>query len=151
MAIGRSSVRTPDTGHTDTRTPDTGNGTEAKASDETVSVENWKWGDFAGWFRTNGCLLLWQGREPPAWASSDGRQWDLGRDLSILKQLHKKGEPFKALRGVIERTREPTCMKHFNQMGRWDYYYRQKAEWQKAQRQADTRVRVDVGGLSPTQ
>lgn len=121
-----------------------------KPTDENVDVDNWNWGDFAGWFRTTGHKLLWQGDEPPEWAAKDGRPWSVKRDLSILSQLRKKGEPLEALKGVIEINTEATCMLHYNQAGRWDYYYREKAEWQKRERTKENHIGAIFQKISQT-
>jgi len=151
----------PDTrthGHTDA-----GNGSEAIASGEDADVENSKggeaddgrtrnvsadasqpsgdvsaggpkdWNTFAAWMRTEGCALLWKGPEPPAWAH-DSKPWTLGRELSVWKQIHDRGEPFDAMVGVIRRTTERTSGKYYREGGRWDRYYRM-AEGRRGQKQ----------------
>jgi hypothetical protein len=111
----------------------------AKATELSLDVENWNWGDFAGWMRTEGCRLLWMDDKPPAWAN-ERKPWTLERELSVWSALAKKGEPLAALRGVIERTREPTCGLHFYEAGRWDRYYLAKEEWRKAESQKQNKV-----------
>jgi len=97
------------------------------------------WNTFAAWMRTEGCALLWKGPDPPDWAH-DNKPWTLGRELTVWKQLHKKGEPIEAMVGVIRRTTEPTCGRHFNQAGRFDVYYRAKAEWQRSEEAKSNQV-----------
>lgn len=108
----------------------------------TPDPDNWQWGDLAGWFRTEGYRTLWDGECPPSWASQNGRAWTKERDLSVLRQLHKKGEDPATLKAVIERTAQQgdgTCMLHFNERGRWDRYYRMREEVRKASEMNDNR------------
>jgi hypothetical protein len=105
------------------------------------------WGDFAGWYRTTGHRLLWQDDHPPPWATKDGRPWTLARDLDVIRALMRKGESLDTIRGVIERNREPSCMLHFNQAGRWDYWYRAKEELRKAEEGNGKRVSAILRGI----
>lgn len=113
-----------------------------KSPERALNVENsgpMEWGDFAGWFRTVGHKLLWQGEEPPDWAHDD-KPWTMERDLSALRQLEKRGEPLDALKAVIEATKDAICMRYYYQAGRWDRYYLAKEEVRKAEESGSNQV-----------
>lgn len=124
--------------------------TFASANEPKGSVENLlktdsgptedPWGDFAGWYRTTGHKLLWQGSAPPEWANKEGEPWTIQRDLSILRALVKKGESLSTIRAVIERNREPNCMLRFNQAGNWQHWYMAKEELRKAEEMKGNQV-----------
>jgi len=121
--------------------------TVAKATERSLDVEHWEWGDFAGWMRREGCQKVWGGPEPPDWAHDD-LPWTLERELSVWRALHKKGETLEALHGVISRNKEPTCGKHFYELGRWDRYYLAKAEWQKAEAMKGNQLSAILGDMA---
>jgi len=120
---------------------------EAKASGENADVENWEWGDFAGWMRTTGCELLWKGPDPPEWANVGG-PWTLARELTIWKALWKRGEAFSTLKAIIERTSEPTCGLHFNQAGRFDVYYLARDDLRKAEAMKGNQLGAILKGMT---
>ena len=118
-----------------------------KTESESLDVEKWEWGDFAGWYRTEGHQLLWMDANPPDWAN-DAKPWTVERDLSIVKQLRKKGEPLATIKAVIERNREASCMKRFNQLGRWDYWYKAKSELLKSRELQGLGIHVEIKGVA---
>lgn len=109
-------------------------------------VGSMKWDRFAHWYRTEGHELLWGGSTPPAWAGDD---WGIERDLSIVHKLEAKGELLEDIRAVIERNKSQTCMLHFNQRGRWDHWYRAKADLEASRRIDLQRVGIEIKGTGP--
>lgn len=99
-----------------------------------------EWDEFAGWFRTHGHGLLWQGPTPPAWA----KDWSIARDLSVVAKLQAKGVLLEDVRAVIERNKSPTCMLHFYQAGRWDHWHRAKADLDASRKIDLQRVGIDI-------
>jgi len=118
-----------------------------KSPERSLDVENWQWGDFAGWMRREGCRKVWGGPEPPDWAHDD-KPWTLGRELSSWQQIHNRGEPFEAMVGVIKRNKDPVCGRYYNQAGRLDRYYLAKAEWQKAEAMKGNQLSAILGDMA---